>query len=260
MRAPFAVLTVCFLCLWFGNAGANAQHTQQPVTVMIDPGHGGIDSGTVSATDNEKDIVLKIALRVKEILDSWGVNALLTRSDDQSLTLKERAHLINNAKPDLCISIHLNSSGQKRVSGFESFVYLPNGKHGYRVHPDGDFVPIHSDYPVKQKTGVPKGYFLAYCLHQRIARRTAARDRGIKFGKYYLLKHVKAPCVLIELGFLSHPAESRRLSSPAYQESCARAIAEGIVIAAFGRLDPEKNQLAAHKPDSVEELLHSYDE
>ncbi|NLP29471.1 MAG: family 10 glycosylhydrolase [Clostridia bacterium] len=171
-------------------------------SVTIDPGHGGSDMGAISMyNDYEKHINLPIALTVRDILESRGLDVHMTRVGDEYVTLEDRVKFANSLKTDIFVSIHNNSFSKEEVNGIESFYF---------------------------KSSV-KGKELAEKVQKSLIEQTNANNRGAKVGDYYVLRHTNMPAILIEGGFLSNKAELAKLKTKAYQDKLSYAIAYGIL-------------------------------
>lgn len=178
-------------------------------TIVVDPGHGGYDSGAVGpAGIKEKDVTLAIGLKVGAILAKNNVNVIYTRTSDNvswpadvNKDLQARCDIANNANADLFISIHMNSYDDASVNGTETY-YFP---------------------------GSTKGQALAQSIQSQLVSALGTTDRGIKTASYYVLKYTNAPAVLTEVGFISNPTEEQELNDNSFQDEAAQAIADGIL-------------------------------
>lgn len=214
---------------------------------VVDPGHGGDREGALSPEGvPEKRITLEIARRVAALLKKQGGRVILTRTGDVSVPLPTRSDLANLESADLFISIHLNSmptrAKRARTRGIETFFLSADAtdasagavaarENADRVAGDagGDGDPVAGILnDLEYTASLAESSRLAYAIHDRLVRVTQAEDRGVKQAPFYVLAGARMPSVLLELGFISHGEESRRLRSPAYQESLARAVAEGV--------------------------------
>jgi N-acetylmuramoyl-L-alanine amidase len=217
--------------------------------VMIDPGHGGYDPGTHSASGtDEKTLALEIARRVKSALEARGVRAELTRTGDYFVSLPQRTRLANQAGAKLFVSIHLNSSPDTATSGLEVF-YLNNTTdratirlarmenqgvaNGYGPVTDAGLNYILAD--LRQSYKATESAALARMID---AEAVADLDEhlgikvhalGARKGPFYVLVGANMPAVLVECGFLTNPAEAARLASARYQQILADGIAGAIV-------------------------------
>jgi N-acetylmuramoyl-L-alanine amidase len=204
-------------------------------TIVIDPGHGGIDPGKQHAglKLDEKTVALDTALRLKKLLEREGYQVVLTRTDDRHLStdksedLRRRAEVANEANADLFISLHFNAVpavDAPRVQGTETYTFTPQYQRstadGTRLAADRVAAPgnRHDAWNA----------VLGYALHRQILSSLKAPDRGLKRARFAVLKFVSCPAVLIEAGFLSNDAEARRIGSAAYRDDLAAAIAAGI--------------------------------
>ena len=233
-----------------GAIGARANDAIAPRAplVVIDPGHGGYDSGTeVAAPLFEKDLALQVALRLSGELRARGMRVALTRAGDDFVTLADRTAFANRAGADLFISIHLNSSSDVGTAGIETY-YLNNttdratirlaamenssGGAGYGTPSGGDLNYILSDMRQQYKANE------SVALASMIEAQTSAdlrgslglevSARGAMRGPFYVLVGAHMPAVLVECGFLSNHDESARLASAQYQQVLARGIAEAV--------------------------------
>ena len=216
--------TVAFLSWQAGTlAAAGVQYIQsengfgeqRKAVVVVDPGHGGTDPGKVGISGQlEKDINLEIAKKLKTYLEASDVTVVLTRDKDMGLyssgdahkkmaDMRKRCQLIEEAKPDLVISIHQNSYHEEAIRGGQVFYY---------------------------KTSV-KGKKLAQILQERFdyVLGDANKRQAKANDNYYLLLHVKEPIVIAECGFLSNGEEAKKLETEEYQDRMAWTLHMGIM-------------------------------
>ena len=172
--------------------------------VIIDPGHGGPDPGAIGIGGiRETDVVLEVSKIVEKLLSEKGVKVKLTRKNEIDLDLPPRVSFANNSNADIFVSIHANASrGKSRdINGLETFYY-----RGY------------------------KGRLLAKRIQKQILRVSpGSPDRGVKQGRFYVIKNTRMPAVLVEIGFLTGRLDSRRLEKAAHRKRIAYAIAKGIL-------------------------------
>ncbi|WP_071189589.1 N-acetylmuramoyl-L-alanine amidase [Trichormus sp. NMC-1] len=169
--------------------------------VIIDPGHGGKDSGAVGIGGiQEKNIILPISKRVAEILQQNGVQAVMTRDSDYFVSLPGRVQMAERANADVFVSIHANSAGASRpeVSGLETYHY-------------------------------GNGLTLARIVHNRILQSLNVRDRKVRKARFYVLRKSSMPSILVETGFITGREDAAKLRTSAYQNQMAEAIAQGIL-------------------------------
>ena len=216
------------------------------LTILLDPGHGGDENGaqgqyqTSSGTKDvfEKDFTLTIALQIKNFL-SKDHRVFLTRSVDRNVTLEERAQMAEIVKPDLFISIHANSSVKKSAHGHEIY-YLDNHQdaavkkleqiENKSFSTENSIVQQILIDLVIAKT-VESSKILANKIQANLKKELktfSIKDRGIKPGLFYVLALTKRPAVLLEVGFMSHASELKKLDSPSFQSSYSQAVSEGI--------------------------------
>jgi N-acetylmuramoyl-L-alanine amidase len=170
--------------------------------IVLDPGHGGIDSGAVGPTGlQEKNVVLAIALKVGNILTKNDVETIYTRTIDKTQSLQEKCDVSNNAKPDYFVSIHANSYTAPAASGTETWY----------------------------SSGSAAGQKLAQAVQTELIKETGRKDRGIKTAGFYVLNNTDATAILVETAFISNPEEEALLRSDAFQNKLAKAIATGIL-------------------------------
>ena len=200
----------------------NTLARQRLVTVTVDPGHGGKDKGASGRFSHEKIIVLRLAYRVAAILRACGYKVHMTRDTDRYIGLEERAAAHRQLRTDLYVSIHINSAKDRSVSGIECFSLTPAGAFS-----SGQVTGNVNTLPGNAHD--TNNFRLAYEIQKALLRRTGAADRGLKRARFAVLRNLNAPGVLVEVGFISNPAEERLLNTPAYQEKLARGIVEGIV-------------------------------
>lgn len=179
---------------------AKAITTNSNYRVFIDAGHGGKDSGASANGLQEKDLNLKIALKVQRILQAQGIEVVMSRTTDKFLELREISSLANNSGADAFASIHINSATTTAAYGIETF-YYPNRM---------DSKP------------------LADSVQKQLISSTGAYDRKVKTADFHVVRETKMPSVLAECGFISNKSEAIKMSTNAYQELLASGISKGI--------------------------------
>ena len=192
--------------------------------VVLDPGHGGQDSGAMVAGLLEKDLTLEIAQRIDRLLQTRGLATVLTRVGDSYVSLADRASLTNRVADCVLVSIHFNEGNKPVSSGVETY---------YADHQIISGSPIFSWLPFLQKiaAGSPntESQSLAGFIQTSLVQRTNSVDRGTKAEQFFVITNVRHPAVLVEAGFLTNKEDVARLSSEEYREQIAAAISEGIV-------------------------------
>jgi len=241
------LLTLATLALAAPAARPRAPPREAAFVVVLDPGHGGEKEGAVGPTGvREKEIALQIARRVAAKLARQGGRVVLTRTGDVAVPLAQRAALANAERADLFVSIHLNAmpgAARAHARGVESYFLSADASDASatavaaRENADrlSGEAEIDSDDPVSgilqdlaDTDALAESSRLAYALHESLVSRLGAEDRGVKQAPFYVLAGARMPAVLLEVGFVSHAAESRRLATAGYQELVAQAIADGV--------------------------------
>ncbi len=192
--------------------------------VVIDPGHGGIDTGTTSAGVLEKDLTLDVAQRVRRIIHLQGFETLLTRNGDDYKSLANRADFANRQRDCIFVSIHFDEAKLAASTGVETY---------YAARQFGRALPFSSWFPFLQHTGSESQNILSQSLagfiQESLVARTRAFDRGTRAEQFYVIANVRHPAVLVEGGFLTNQDEIAKLESEDYRERMAAAICEGIL-------------------------------
>ncbi len=218
---------------------------REPLVIVIDPGHGGKDPGAIGRYGTrEKDINLAVAKRLKRILEKeLGARVILTRDRDKFIPLRERAEIANRAGADLFISLHCNYERKRRAQGAETYFLsaartkweravqnLENGALKYELGPEMDTTDllkfILSD--MAQAQFLKESQSLAVSIQDHLATALKLKNRGVKQAGFYVLLGAYMPSVLVEMGFISHPSEEKRLRQGWYQQKIAEGIAKGI--------------------------------
>jgi len=182
-------------------------------TIVVDPGHGGIDGGATAGGRVEKVVTLRIGLDLSALLRGAGARVVLTRSSDRFISLADRVAIADAAGGDAFISIHANALGDPGYSGLTTFYGASSGfVTGVRRTPNL----------------VTTSRTLANDVQAATQARTGEIDRGVQPADYYVLGNSHMPTVLVETGFITNPTEGQRLTSPAYQEALAAGIAGGL--------------------------------
>lgn len=231
-------MKIIYLLLFF--LSFSSLFAKKKPVIVIDPGHGGNDSGAIfikkKQVYKEKEMALKIArLAQRQLFKDFEV--YLTRTDDRYKSLMARAHIAEKVKADLFISIHINSSENSSFNGFETY-YLDNknNKALTRLEEDENkgqkwTENHHIILDIVIKKTVEHSKSLAGSIHSGIKKNIkpyGLRDRGVKPGLFYVLAFSKRPGVLLEVGFLSNEKEVKKISSLDFQKSYAKGIARGV--------------------------------
>jgi len=221
-------------------AGSGAPPAARRPRVVIDPGHGGSNLGAASAIlgRHEKHVTLAVSARLREHLRARGIDVELTREHDRTLTLRQRVALANQRAADAFISVHANASTSRTRRGFETFLLTPAG-----VDVDGRALRADATTPrpgvdaatalilddVERGAAQWASADLAVAVQRALREvRGAEHDRGVRQDAHHVLLGATMPAVLVEIGFVDHPAEGRELLDPAVQDRIAAALARAI--------------------------------
>ncbi|MDP9291322.1 MAG: N-acetylmuramoyl-L-alanine amidase [Verrucomicrobiota bacterium] len=192
-------------------------------TVVIDPGHGGRDSGTVSRRGMaEKNAVLDVAFRLDDKLRAAGFHTVMTRERDVFVPLNRRAEISNSQRNAIFVSIHFNDSPRRAVHGVETY------------------------YRSNVATGI------ADRIQQKLVTMPAVSNGGVRHANYRVLRLATYPAVLVECGYFSNRNEARRCAMDGYREEVANKITEALVEQRYGpnyhREEPTQIATAAATP------------
>jgi N-acetylmuramoyl-L-alanine amidase len=227
----FLLLAISFV--WFlrlqgggptgGESSAQLAGKKERLVVVLDPGHGGDDSGAMCGAVMEKDLTLDVALRTELLLRTAGFKTALTRHDDHYLSLAERAQVANHEKNSLFVSIHFNDGERAAASGVETY-FAPRQTAGGR----GIFAWLSFLRQAETKPLQTQSESLARFLQASLVERTQAVNRGTKTAQFYVIANVRHPAALVEGGFITNPADATKLATTKYRQEIASAISEGI--------------------------------
>ena len=190
--------------------------------VVLDPGHGGQDSGAMCGAVYEKDLTLDIAQRVDRLLQSQGVATLMTRVGDSYVSLQDRAAVTNRARDCIFVSIHFNES-KKVVNGVETYYAEHQAAPAPRLV---SWIPFFQGPAAENPTLASQS--LGRFIQEAMVARTKAPDRGTKAEQFFVIANVDVPAVLVEAGFLNKE-DIAKLESTDYRDQMAAAISEGIL-------------------------------
>ena len=175
-------------------------------TVVLDAGHGGHDPGARAVRgSSEKHLALDTSRRIAAILRRSGLRVIETRTSDYFVPLDKRVSTSNRNRNAVFVSVHYNWARRSKAAGVETFFCGPRSSR------------------------------LAANIQREILRPYGAKDRGVKFRKFYVLKNNKRPAVLVELGFLSNASENNKVQSDSTRQRLAEAVARGILAERSGR-------------------------
>ena len=205
--------------------------------IVIDPGHGGHDTGTIGPGGlSEKDVCLDIARRLRASLRAElpGVEIILTRDGDRFVSLEERTAIANARNADLFISVHANASQSKETSGIETFVLDPNagkkeGEADAELPKAKRASQIYASVGFGASSRALAGHVQGSLVRGISAKSPkAARDRGIKHASFAVLRGARMPSVLVEVSFVSNPEDENRLRTPAFRQRIASSLTAGV--------------------------------
>jgi N-acetylmuramoyl-L-alanine amidase len=233
-------------------------------TIVIDPGHGGHDTGTIGPGGlMEKDLVLDVAQRLGALIEErLGGDIVYTRSDDSFVPLETRTAIANQKQADLFVSIHANSSRDSKARGIETY-YLnfttdqdalevaarENAVSEKSVHELQDLV---KKITLREKLEESREFAgeVQRSLYTNMSRgNTGLRNRGVKKAPFVVLIGANMPSILAEISFVSNPTDERLLKKPDYRQKVAEALFRGVQRYA-NSLSGVK--VAAHQPPPIE--------
>ena len=246
-RNALITLIFCMLCLLFTEVGA------KPFVLVIDAGHGGHDSGALGAFSNEKTINLRTALAFGKYVEKNcpDVKVIYTRKTDVFVTLKGRAEIANKAKADLFVSIHTNAQppGYNTAKGMETYTL---GMHRAKDNLDvakreNSVILVEKDYQESyqgfdpnsaesyiifefmQDNNMQRSVDLAKYVQKNTCSLANRPNKGVKQAGFLVLRETSMPSCLIELGFISTPAEEQLLNDEASIDNIAKGIYNAFV-------------------------------
>ncbi len=212
--------------------------------VVIDPGHGGKDPGCIGNQYKlqEKDVVLDVSLRLKALLESLGLEVVMTRETDIYLPPETRTVIANQKQADIFISVHANASRNRKLSGVETF-YLNLSQDPTVVETAARENATSTKNigqmretikKILENTKIPESLELAQTIQKNLVQTlsqkySALRDLGVKGGPFWVLIGAEVPSVLVEISFLSNSEEEEKLRDPQYLERIALGIYQGII-------------------------------
>lgn len=214
--------------------------------VVIDPGHGGKDSGAVGPKKRyEKVSVFKVSQYLYENLKKRGYEVYLTRKSDKFIKLKNRTAFANHKNADIFISLHVNAVPKNKahkVKGIETFFLSParsaRAKRVAALENKSDMNAMNNNsqmtfLTILNQSKITASNKLAIDIQQNLLYKTRQKysgivDSGVREGPFWVLVGAQMPSVLVELGYISHPTESRRLYNRHYQKLLAEGLANGV--------------------------------
>lgn len=186
------ILLFLFLSLFSAHAGSFS-------TIVIDAGHGGKDRGGSFGKVYEKHLAFDTAKRIEYLLRQRGFKIVMTRRSDTFISLPKRVAIANRYRNSIFVSLHYNYSYKRHVRGIETFYCTPRSKP------------------------------LAQYVHNSVMQRTRTVNRGVKYARYYVIRHTVNPSVLVEGGFVSHSGECFNCKKGYYRQRIADGVVNGII-------------------------------
>jgi len=211
--------------------------------IVIDPGHGGHDTGTIGPTGlMEKDVVLDVGLRLRKLIEEkTDAEVIMTRSDDTFIPLEERTAIANEKGADLFISIHANASRDRRARGIETyFLNFTSNPEALEVAARENATTqesVHQLQDLIKKIALTEKIeesqdFATHVQREVYARLLktagAGKNRGVKKAPFVVLIGANMPSILAEISFLTNPSDERLLKKPAHRERIAEALYRGV--------------------------------
>lgn len=217
MKRKYACVAILLLLFGASQMQALAMRSSLPLyrrVIVIDPGHGGPDPGATRGELREKDIVLDLGFKLRNLLQSTGAVTYLTRDSDTDLAeqnptisggrkrrdILRRVELVNEWQPDAVLSLHVNAIGSSRWRGAQVF------------YPPDD----------------PEAEELAKSIQNALTKVLRNTNRVAKVGDYRILNDAKCPAVLVEVGFISNPEEAALLTDASYRQKIVWAVYLGL--------------------------------
>jgi N-acetylmuramoyl-L-alanine amidase len=210
-------------------------------TIVLDPGHGGHDPGAMRSGMKEKDITLDVTQKLKSILErEYGYEVLMTRSEDDYVALEERTAFANSKSADLFVSVHVNSSRNKKAKGIETY-YL-----NFATTPEAMEVAARENAISEKNMGELQKLTTAIALNTKIEESRdfakliqtnlvghlqkgyAPSNLGVKQAPFYVLIGAQMPSILAEISFISNEREYNLLETSGYRQTIAQGLARGI--------------------------------
>ena len=199
-----------------------AESVNEPL-VILDPGHGGEDGGTAVDDVLEKDLNLLLAQEIAKSLKAHNVSVMLTRDSDKLVSLKDRAHLVNQYPNTIFISIHHNAVEHQSAKGVETFFSESKTKRAQEMQ------RISLGIADQESFIDNRSKILAQIIHSSACRYTQSSDRGIHDRGFAMTRWISGPAALIECGFLTNEEERKKLLSASYRELLSKGIVEAVL-------------------------------
>ncbi len=173
--------------------------------IILDPGHGGKDPGTVKGSASEKNITLKVSTQVKQLLENAGAKVYMTRTGDTYPSLQDRVDFTQANYGEIFVSVHVNSAANTSAQGTETYYAISTGDM-YQEDVD-----------------------LATFVNNQIVNNLNMKNRGVKQEQYYVIRNMVIPSILVELGFLTNTEDNSKMTNDEYVKLFAESIYNGIL-------------------------------
>jgi N-acetylmuramoyl-L-alanine amidase len=241
-RAALAALLAVVCLAWASPAAASDQRT-----IVIDPGHGGLDVGAKGKFGSvEKDIDLAVSLKLKALIEqNQAYRVVLTRDKDLDVSLENRAAIANNNDALVFLSIHVNGSFRKKARGSETFFMSLNAtdeesrrlafQENREAALDKSISGDNKDnirmilWDMAQSAYIKQSSQLAELIQAQLNTLLGTENRGIKQADFVVLRGVACPAVLVEAAFISNPEEEQKLVDESFQNNIAQAVFAGLM-------------------------------
>ena len=196
--------------------------------VVLDAGHGGTDPGTTGGNGcEEKRFTLDIVRRIRQKLRQSQIDVVMTRDRDVYMSLEERCWRTEKTGGDVFVSIHLNASRDRAISGVETYI-VPAPGYPTTAEAERHLTSSRAGQCPGNKFDGPNAV-LAQFLQKGLLTHTSAPDRGIRRARFYVIRNARCPAALVECGFLSNGREAARIADPDYRDRIAEGVGRGIL-------------------------------
>ncbi len=180
------------------NKGQIGQPTGEGPLVVIDPGHGGTDPGALAGGRNEKTLNIQVAQYLGQILSQKGYRVVFTREDDRYIPLQGRVDIAEQVKANIFVSVHHNASENTGTDGLQTYYIRENSRT------------------------------LAKIVHRNLIAKVGQPDRGLRTARYYVIRKTTMPAILVEMGYMTNPAELALITQAPHQRLAAESIARAL--------------------------------
>ncbi|MFT4604100.1 MAG: N-acetylmuramoyl-L-alanine amidase [Rhodothermales bacterium] len=226
-----------------GSTPVAALFDLQVRTIVLDAGHGGVDPGAIGLKDvREKDVTLDVARRLQRRLEQRGYTVLMTRDDDETVSLRDRVEFANRQPTDLFVSIHANSFPDAPVNALETYYFGANTERtllrlAEAENQGSDYTLADFNDMIRRLSSTVKlqeSRRLATAVQRSLVSNTRieapnVQDWGVKAGPFVVLLGSDAPSILAEISVLSNAAQAGRLQTEAHREQLAAFLEEGVL-------------------------------